>query len=152
MWPLEPTEDSIRFPRGQFKSEWWRWKNVNNNYILLTCGCMLLQSAQIKVKQLLVDDKITSCVREIGLLGIKCLLEMYCFLAIQFYLSGPGKSSHTIRGTLSCACRSVCLFQIHLEEKSWRIGGWGGFLELIREGSHLFSFIFPFWNKIDDHV
>ena len=65
MWPLEPTEDSIRFPRGQFKSEWWRWKNVNDNYIFLTCGCMLLQSTQIKVKKLLVDDKITSCVREI---------------------------------------------------------------------------------------
>ena len=28
----------------------------------------------------------------------------------------------------------------------------GKFLELIREGPHLFSFIFPFWNKIDDHV
>ena len=34
---------------------------------------MLLQSAQIKVKKLLVDDKIRSCVREIGLLGIVCL-------------------------------------------------------------------------------
>ena len=31
-------------------------------------------------------------------------------------------------------------------------GGGGEFLELIREGSHLFSLIFSFSNKIDDHV
>ena len=87
--------------------------------IFLTCSCILLQSVQIIVKKLLLDDKITACVREIGLFG------MYYFLAIQFYLSGPSYSSRTIRGTLSCACRSVCLFQIHLGEKSWGEGIFG---------------------------
>ena len=64
--------------------------NLNNNYIFLTCGCMLLQSAQIKVKKLLVDDKITSCVREIGLLGIVCL-KCIVFLQFNFTLVAPVK-------------------------------------------------------------
>ena len=81
---------------------------------------MVLQSAQIIAKKLLVDDKITACVRESGLLGIDCLERIIFF---QFNFSGPGKSSHTIRGTLSRACRSVCLFQIYLGEKSWGGGG-----------------------------
>ena len=51
---------------------------------------MLLQSEQIKVNKLLLDDKITSCVREIGLLGIvhlKCIV----FLQFNFTLVAPVK-------------------------------------------------------------
>ena len=51
---------------------------------------MLLQSAQIEVKKLLVDDKITSCVREIGLLGIVCL-KCIVFLQFNFTLVAPVK-------------------------------------------------------------
>ena len=51
---------------------------------------MLLQSAQIKVKKLLVDDKITSCARDIGLLGIFCL-KCIVFLQFNFTLVAPVK-------------------------------------------------------------
>ena len=55
--------------------------------IFLTCGRMLLRSVAIGEKKLLVDDKITACVKEIYLLGVvykvlnrKTLSgETYCF-------------------------------------------------------------------------
>ena len=34
--------------------------------------CALLQSVAIVTKKLLVDDKITACVKEISLLGVLC--------------------------------------------------------------------------------
>ena len=46
-------------------------KNVNGSYIF-DLRRMLLQSAAIGLKKLLVDDKITACAKEICLLGIVC--------------------------------------------------------------------------------
>ena len=54
---------------------------------MFTCSGMLLQSAAIVAKKLLVDDKITAFVKEIGLLGLVCKVlnrkalsgETFCF-------------------------------------------------------------------------
>ena len=61
-------------------------ENVNDNCIF-TCSGMLLQSAAIVVKKLLVDYKITAFVKEICLLGVECKVlnrktlsgETFCF-------------------------------------------------------------------------
>ena len=63
-----------------------RGENVSDSYTL-TCGRMLLQGAAIGAKKLLVEDKITACVKEICLLGViykvlntKTLFgETFCF-------------------------------------------------------------------------
>ena len=59
---------------------------MNGSYIF-DLRRMLLQSAAVGLKKLLVDDKITACVKEICLLGVVCKVlnrktlsvETFCF-------------------------------------------------------------------------
>ena len=46
-------------------------KNVNHSCIFLTCGRMLSLSAA-EAKKLLIDDKITACVKQICLVDVVC--------------------------------------------------------------------------------
>ena len=48
--------------------------------VILTWGCMLLQSGAMVAKKLFADDKITAWVKQICLLGVKFSIEKHCLV------------------------------------------------------------------------
>ena len=67
----------------------------------MTCGCNVIAKRTNKSEEIAgTCENNILCQRNRS--PGHFLLEMYCFLAIQFYLSGPGKSSHTIITTDRC--------------------------------------------------
>ena len=75
-WPFELAEESMCFPRGPLE-----WLADLTWLYLLTCSCMLLQSAAIRAKKLLV---------EIGLLGFVWKVASRKTLSVETFCF-PGK-------------------------------------------------------------
>ena len=88
MWPFEPTKESLCFLKGQL--EWMtEAKDVNVSYGIFKGRDNFAKRGNQVTKKLLVDDKITACVKQACLLGVifykvsnrKTLSgETFCFL------------------------------------------------------------------------
>ena len=111
---LNPLEKCVCFLRGLYDGGQKNVNVSNNFYLRLWSYCQALEIAH---KKLLVDDKITACLKQICLLGViwkvsnrktlsgetfcfleKCLLSIFKFDAFCFFFS----TSWLVLNQLSC--------------------------------------------------